>query len=295
VLLVGYPGQLDTIVLRLLFPHATIVLDGFVSLDETLADRHLSRPGSPTRRLAQLLDRLAFRLADVIVVDTHAHARRFASSFGLDAKRTVVVPVGAADPGELPPIPHSSESMRVLYFGGFVPLHGVSTVLDAAARLTPEDRISIDLVGDGQDADAVAQRLARTPMSHVRFIRDWMPERKLIDDYIANADVCLGIFDAGPKAMDVVPAKVYLALACGRATVTAESPAVREELRARSEGGAPILTCPPGDGAALAATLIRFRDDPALRVQVAESGRRLFEKHFTAGQIVRPLSERLSL
>ena len=43
ILLLGYPGQLDAIVLRALFPRAAIILDAFVALDETLADRGLRR------------------------------------------------------------------------------------------------------------------------------------------------------------------------------------------------------------------------------------------------------------
>jgi glycosyltransferase involved in cell wall biosynthesis len=294
-LLIGYPGQLDTVVLRLFLPRAIIVLDGFVALDETLADRRLSRSGSPTRRTARAIDRLAFRMATVNVVDTHAHARRFAAEYGLDLSRTVVVPVGAQEPGALL-APTPSDTLRVLYFGGFVPLHGVPIILEAARRLTPSDRIGIHLVGDGQDADAAAARLAAEPLPHVRMLRSWMPESKLIEQHIQEADVCLGIFSDGPKAMDVVPAKVYLALACGRAVVTADSPAVREEILQRADpADPPLLTCRPADADDLAAALKRLRDDAELRARVARSGRRLFEEHFTAERIVAPLAQRLSL
>src|SRR5581483_1712087 len=99
LLYVGYPAQLDVVVLRMLLPNARIIADGFVSLDETLADRRIGAPSSPTRRLARALDRLAFRLADRVVVDSAAHRRRFAAEYGLTAAKAIVVPVGAPDPG----------------------------------------------------------------------------------------------------------------------------------------------------------------------------------------------------
>src|SRR5581483_7662831 len=279
VILVGYPGQLDMVALRLLFPHALLVLDAFVGLDETLADRRIGARNDATRRAARLIDRLAFRFADLVVVDTAAHGRRFSVECGLDPGRVVVAPVGARDPGTVPRAP-ASPPLRVLYFGGFVPLHGLDTIL-AAARCIPRGAgVCFDLVGDGQEADAVASSLAADPVPNVRFTRTWLSEDDLIREYISQAHVCLGIFGAGTKAMDVVPAKLYLVLACGRTVATAESPALREEVLARSSATPPVLVCPPSDPPALASTLLRLRDDPNVREEVAAEGRRLYSAAF---------------
>jgi len=297
-LLVGYPGQLDTLVLRWLMPRARIVLDAFIGLDETLADRRIGSARSASRRAARILDRIAFRFADLTIVDTAAHARRFAALYGLDLARTVVAAVGAMDPGPLP-APLSSmgpraEGLRVLYFGGFVPLHGVPTVVEAARLIAPTEGITFDLVGDGQDAGETEHDLFAAPLPHVHLQRAWMPERELIAQHVAGADVCLGIFGNGSKAMDVVPAKLHLALACARATVTANSPAVREEVLARGDASdPPVLVCPPADPAGLAASLRRLRDDPGLRERTARSGRRVYEEHFRPERIVGELCERL--
>ncbi|MEA2640479.1 MAG: hypothetical protein QOF51_1873, partial [Chloroflexota bacterium] len=150
VLYVGYPAQLDVLVLRALLPRARIICDAFVSLDETLADRRIGTANGPTRRAARALDRLALRLADRVVVDTRAHLRRFAADYGLRRERAVVVPVGAEDPGRLDsPMEGEGEKLRVLYFGGFIPLHGVPLIVEAARLLGPECGITIELLGDG--------------------------------------------------------------------------------------------------------------------------------------------------
>ena len=348
VLLVGYPGQLDVVVLRALFPQARIVLDAFVSLDETLEDRSIGSPHGPTRLTAQWLDRLAFRLADRIVVDTAAHGRRLAVRYGLDLTRTVVVPVGAADPVKRDSAPHPDPGadsdpnivilsspggappdirnditgdviesaakdpshdadqnlvilsaakdpshhadLRVLYVGGFIPLHGVSTIVEAARRIPATAGVRFDLVGDGQDAPMVERMLIETPLPHVRLIRTWTSEEQLVEDHLSEADVCLGIFARRPKAMDVVPAKVYLGMACGLPVVTADSPAIREEILDHvASGPPPLIVCPPEDPSALAECLLELRDNPERRRQVGAAARHIYELRFRPARVVTPL------
>lgn len=315
VLLIGYPGQLDAVVLRGLKPRARIVLDAFTSLDETLADRRIGTPDAPIRRVARAVDRLAFRLADRVVVDTAAHRRRFAAECGLDPGRAVVVPVGARDfslPFPSPPVDHEAgparaqpgeadgsasrregpePALRVLYFGGFVPLHGVGIILEAARLIPPDAGIRLELLGDGQEADAAERFLRQVDLPHVKMIRGWLPEADVVAQHIARSDVCLGVFADAPKAMDVVPAKVYLAMACGRPIVTADTPAVREEVLDRAPAAEPpVLPCPSGDPRALATALLRLRDDPALRRRVGAAARRLYEACFRPECIVDPLA-----
>jgi glycosyltransferase involved in cell wall biosynthesis len=308
-LIVGYPGQLDAVVLRALLPRFPLVLDAFISLDETLADRGIGTPTSSTRILAHTIDRLAFRRADCVIVDTAAHARRFARDYGLDRNKVVVAPVGAPEPYldvAQPDNPIDSAAstrsrhpsgakqpppMRVCYFGGFIPLHGVPVILDAAHRLGPDAGITFELVGDGQDADQAERRVTGEHLPHVQLHRTWVPEAELIAQHVANADVCLGIFADRPKTLDVVPAKLYLALACARPVVTADTPAVREEILAHAPSDAPpVLVCRPGDGDALASALLRLRDDPGLRSALARQGRRIYEERFTPREIVANLS-----
>jgi glycosyltransferase involved in cell wall biosynthesis len=169
----------------------------------------------------------------------------------------------------------------------------VQTIIQAARLIREEERIRIDLVGDGQDAEWTERQLTSQPLSHVRLSRKWMTEERLVREHLARTDVCLGIFSSGPKAMDVVPAKVHLALASDRPTLTADSPAVREELL-RDPGHPPVLVCPPASAQGLADALRHLRDTPALRAELATAGRAAYEKWFTPARIVDDLVARLS-
>jgi glycosyltransferase involved in cell wall biosynthesis len=171
----------------------------------------------------------------------------------------------------------------------------VEVILEAASLLPPSSGVAFDFVGDGQEAGLLERALARGPLPHVRWLRQWIPEDQLVADHVAAADVCLGIFASTPKAQDVVPAKVYLALACGRVVVTADSPAVREEILSRAApGDQPLLVCPPGNPRALADALLSLRDDPALRLRLSTAARSLYHSHFRPERIVEPLVTALS-
>jgi glycosyltransferase involved in cell wall biosynthesis len=268
VLLVGYAGHLDVLLAHFLARRrgCPLVLDAFLSLAETLEDRNLAPVGTARWRLARLLDRLACRRADRVLVDTHAHAAYFVRELGVAPARLAVVPMGAwpRPPLPLPP----TDRFETLYYGAYIPLHGLEYVLDAAARLADLPDVRFTLVGDGQEYAAIAARARREGLANVRFVRTWLPEDVLVARYLAAAHVCLGIFSASPKAARVVPAKVFLALAAGRPVVTRDSPAAREMLVHEAQA----LLCPPADGAALAAALRRLRADATLRAQLAAAG-----------------------
>ena len=66
--------------------------------------------------------------------------------------------------------------MKVLYFGGYIPLHGLEYVLGAAERLTDLADLRITLVGDGQEFDFTRQIATSRELKNVRLVREWLPE-----------------------------------------------------------------------------------------------------------------------
>jgi glycosyltransferase involved in cell wall biosynthesis len=285
VLVVGYAGHLDVLLAQRLAGRRgrPVVLDAFLSLVETLEDRGLARAGAARWHAARLLDRLACRRADRVLVDTGPHAAYFARALGIPPERLAVVPMGAWPRAPLPPPP--AAGFHVAYVGGYIPLHGLEYVLGAAERLAALPDVRFTLVGNGQEYAAVRALAARRDLHNVEFARVWLPEDELVARYLAPAHVCLGVFGASAKAARVVPAKVLLALAAGRPVVTRDSPAAREALRA----GEHALLCPPADADALAAALRRLRDDPALRARLAAAGPPLVAARYAPA----PLGRRL--
>src|SRR3546814_693269 len=98
MLLISYPGLVDVFV-ALAIARARripIVWDVFLSLYDTICeDRRLIAPGSLTGKLLKATEKAALGAANVIFMDTHAHARRIEHLFGLGNGSCGSVWVGA--------------------------------------------------------------------------------------------------------------------------------------------------------------------------------------------------------
>lgn len=276
VIVVGYMGQFDVHLARLLWPRVPIVLDHLVPAAEAAVDRKCG--SGIVIRLLRLLDWAATRTADVVCVDTQEHLALAGRRGG------VVAPVGAPDRWFSAPQQHFAPPLKVVFFGSFTPLQG-APVIAAAAKILDGTNISFTIVGRGQDWDA--SREAAAGAGNVTWV-DWI-EPEQLPLVVAEHDVCLGIFGTGTKALSVVPAKVFQGAAAGTAIVTSNSQPQREVL------GAAAVFVTPGDAVALAQTLAALAGD---RARVESLRRAAFEKattSFRSSSVVEPLTASLML
>lgn len=258
LVVVGYLGQLDVLLIRPLawLRRVPVVWDTYLSLHDTVVDdRELIGPRHPLALLLFAWEWLAMRAANVLLVDTNAHGRFFAKRFGVDPTRIHRVFVGAEPrafppPANDPPRP-PNRRFSVLFYGQFIPLHGMETIAHAARLLADANAdVHWEVVGDGQDGEEFRALLDEHGPLDLRWT-PWVPYLELID-CIHAADLCLGIFGTSDKAARVIPNKVFQILAAGRALVTADTPAARELL----EPGPGVTLVPPGDPQALADAIL---------------------------------------
>lgn len=265
-----------------------LVVDAFTSLvDTSVHDRGTVRPGSPAALGYRAADALAFRLADSILTDTRRNAEHYARQFGIPAAKFAVIPVGASrewfDAETLtprPPLPQGEGGgsrklggqggegpLLVQFYGSYIPLHGVETILHAADRLRDQVGLRFELIGRGQTYTAMRALAADLGLHSITF-RDPVPPAGL-PRLVARADIALGIFGTTDKAQRVVPNKVYQTLALGRALITADTPALREAFTP----GEHLLGIPPGDPAALADAIRALAANRARRASFGAAGR----------------------
>jgi glycosyltransferase involved in cell wall biosynthesis len=255
VLLVGYLGHLDVGLARRIAHGKPVVLDAFLSLWETVVeDRKLLRPQGLAAQFLRSLERRAYLAADLILLDTQAHIEWVAQEFHVPVERFARVFVGADDrvfhppgPDEAPP--PADGPREVLFYGKFIPLHGVEIILRAAHLLAGESDIRFTLVGTGQTYAAARELAASLRLPRVTWV-DWL-DYEALPRAIWRAHVCLGVFGPEGKALRVIPNKVFQALACGAPVITADSPAMRE----LPPMGPALTLIPPGDPEALAAAI----------------------------------------
>ncbi len=270
---VGYLGHLDVLVLWpfAALRRAPVIWDAFLSLYDTMVDdRRLIHRRNPLATLVFALEWLACRAARRVVLDTAAHGRYFAETYGLRADRIGSVFVGV-EPERFPPVVSRSggnATTTVLFYGQFIPLHGIDTIVHAAA-LARGQPIRWILIGHGQEEPRI-RRMIEEANVEIDWL-EWVDYRSL-RDHIAAADVCLGIFGDSGKAARVIPNKVYQILSSGVPLVTRDSPAIRELLEPEQPG---IRLVPAADPAALLDAIRELRGSiqdlppPPLHRQIA--------------------------
>ncbi len=281
VVYVGYLGHLDVLIA---WPFArlrgqALVWDAFLSLYDTVVDdRRMAKPKGPVARVLRAWEWLACHAADVVVLDTAAHAAYFRAQYGLPDDATAVVFVGAEDdafaPVDTAPelVPDAQPAggdddgpVTVLFYGQFIPLHGIATIVEAARRSDPA-RVRWVIVGTGQEAARIDDDLRARPVANLTWHR-WVEYAEL-RRLIVEADVCLGVFGGSGKAGRVIPNKAFQVLSVGRPLCTRDGPGIRELLGDDDDG---VLLVPPEDPDALLAAVQRVaRERPGRRGRLHE-------------------------
>ena len=299
VLIVGYGGLGDVVLARLLtlFRPTPIVYDAFLSnYDVTVNDRRLCGPGSLRARLLWYYDYWMCRLADLVLLDTEAHWQYFVKEFGIAPQKFTRAFIGTdkegrfevAAPGKSNAQSQPSTVCRIVFWGTFIPVHGLDAIIGAAALLKDDPRIDITLIGGGQLEEQVRRQIANVDSTRLRLLPR-MSYEELVPA-IRQADVCLGTFGGSDKAQRIIPCKVFECLFFGKPLITADTPGARELL---SHGENSWLV-PANDSEALAAAFIRLATAPSLRRSLADNARTTYEQACSHQAIGRELADKLA-
>lgn len=229
------------------------VVDFFIGMYETeVEDRALYASSSPRGRLLNLLDGLALRSATVVLADTDVRAEALAARVG-SRKQVLTLPVGAPawarriEPEKALPL----DSLRVLYYGNYIELHGVEFALQALSMLQRETSVTATFVGDGScKARAVAVARELGLQGTVTFLEP-VAESELAR-LLWRHHVILGVFGGSTKAETVIANKVWQGLSAGRVVVTRNSAAL-DEIKLLAKGL--LLQVEPENAAAIASAL----------------------------------------
>lgn len=278
VLVVGYPGQLDVFLARLLawLQRKPLVWDVFMSVYLIAWERGLGQKGYLNLWLLRGLEYMAYRLPDRLIQDTDEYVAWLCRMYHLQSDRFRLVPTGADERVFYPiKIPAEITVFRVLYYGTFIPNHGVLYIIEAARCLVNEPNIQFELIGDGPEKAHAVALAEEHQLTNITFT-EWMPQAELTH-HIAAADVCLGAFGDTPQSLMTVQNKIYECMAMGRTVITGDSPAVRSAFTHTQQ----IYLVNRYESAALAEAIVVLRDNSALRQKLAKAGRTAFNAHYT--------------
>lgn len=279
IMIVGFPGQ-EVMFLAKFLTRKPIIFDAFTShYGGYILDRQRYPKRSWRARYYRFLDKYSCKLADLVLLDTRAHINFFVEEFGLPRTKFKRIFVGTnTDVFKPTEEERANEKFVVHFHGNYIPLQGVEYIIQAADLLKSEEVI-FNLIGRGQTYKQTRELASKLNLTNINFLEPVPYER--LPDYLNNADVCLGIFGNTPKTELVIPNKVYEALACRRAVITADTAAARELL----VDGENALLVRRADPAELADKILRLKNSRALKEKLAAAGYLLFQNHLTEEKI----------
>lgn len=263
-----------------------VIFDPFVSLRMTADDRLVGVRQRLLAPLGELIDRVNNGAAGAILCDTAQTREYFVRQLGAPREKTFVVPVGAETELFRPrPGPERrSGPFRVLFYGSFIPLHGIDTIIHAAAIVQGHsDQVRFQLIGSGQTYEDMRRLAQRLQVKNVDFGPRSVAYTSL-PDLIAAADLCLGIFADRPKTRRVVPHKLYQSAAMGIPVITADTPAVRDSFSTDE-----VVMIPAGSAEALAETILALLAAPERRRQLGQRGAAAVQARYSPRMIARHL------
>ena len=279
LVVVGYPGQFDVFLAWFLakLRGVPLVWDIFMSIYLIATERKLDQRSRLTVGLLRRIEKLACRLPDRLILDTADYVAWFEATHGVNQERFRLVPTGADDRVHPPaPLRTSSDGViRVLYYGTFIRNHGVKSIVEAAQLLRNDAAIRFEMVGEGPERAAAADLAARYGLTNIVF-SPWLDKLQL-QERIAQADICLGVFGDTPQSLMTVQNKIYEGLATARPVVSGDAPAVRRAF----QHGTHLYLVERGNSAALAQAIRSLAADSTLRQRLATYGHAEFAANYT--------------
>jgi glycosyltransferase involved in cell wall biosynthesis len=239
------------------------------------------RVGWVIRALA-ILERALYRSAAGIVVNSEAFKKHIAMR-GIPEDRIALIYNGV-DPIQFRPRPRDEELLSryelggkflVAYMGTLGLAHGLTTVLDAAARMREERGVLFLLVGDGADRARLESEVARRNLENVRILG--LRPHTEIPAWIASMDVLLAMLRDLPVFETVIPSKIFEFLAEERPVIVAAKGEIR---RLMSEVEAGVLI-DPEDADQLTQAIAWIRAHPDEAAARARSGREWVKANFS--------------
>lgn len=215
--------------------------------DSLLNERKSIKKGSFIEKLVYLYEKSIIQNSDIVLTDTENHKKYFQELFNVGSQKILDIPVGADE--ELFHIHHAQSldkqvAFEVLFYGTFLPLHGINVILDAASWLR-DHPIHFTLIG-GDKSNPYYQMIKQTALDNVTHI-EWV-EFEHLPMLISHTNIGLGgPFGNTGQAHRVVTGKTLQFLAMAKPVIVGEI-----DTNYGFKDKVNCIMVPQGDGRALA-------------------------------------------
>jgi glycosyltransferase involved in cell wall biosynthesis len=292
ILIVGYPGQLDVFLAKILnlFKRKLICWDILMSIYLVAVERDLNKKSTLSVNILKLIENLSCKIADILLLESQEYEDWFVSTYRVNPKKFRLVPLGAleSDPisQEKQIIEYNSSEIHILYWGGFLKSHGIECMVKAAKILSDKPMIRFEFVGAGPYREKALQLSEELGLKNVVF-PGYITNTEL-SQKISQADICLGVFGNTRQSFMTIQNKIYECLSMGKPLITGDSALVSRTFRNAEE----IYICErkPED---LANSILELADSPMLRSTLSKNGKLIYTNKYTPGSIGKILSNHI--
>jgi glycosyltransferase involved in cell wall biosynthesis len=207
-----------------------LINDFFISnYDTYVYDRKKITNKNPRAWWKYFQDWFNFKFSEYLISDTMAHFKYWETLFGKFTGKHLVLPV-LADTSIYYPLDKKieNEKIRILFYGSFIPLHGIDVILNAFSIMEKNNiSFEVNIIGKGQMYSQMKELYSSLNLTQVSMNGEVINENQL-SNMIREHDIVLGIFGESEKAKSVIPNKVYQSTACKKCTVTMKSDVLKE-------------------------------------------------------------------
>lgn len=278
MMILGYPGQFDVFLAKVicLLKQKPLVWDVFMSVYLVAIERKLGSIRHSAVKFLKFVEKQALRIPDLLILDTRQYVEWFFETHGVDADRFRLVPTGADDRVFKPIVQTRvmKDKFRVLYYGTFIANHGLDHILEAVNILRFKDEIEFVFIGEGPEKERIVQKAETLCLTNATFM-DWCTQIELVEQ-INAADICLGAFGSTPQSLMTVQNKIYECMACGKAVVAGNSPAIQQQFTDEVE----LKVC-ERTGVSIAGVIVYLQENPGIVEKMSVNAKQSFNDNYS--------------
>ena len=220
--ILGFRGYEIYFIVRLITIGKILVFDHMMSpYDSLVSEKKSINKGGVLDRLICCYEKCILCLSDIILTDTILHRDFYIQKFNVPPQKIIEIPVGTDEEtfhASSLPFNKKHDNFNVLFYGTFLPLHGVEIIL-MAAHVLRDSPIQFKIIGGkGRNLKFFYNLIYELGLSNVHH-EMWVPY-DILPQMIHDADVCLGgPFSGTGQAKRVISGKTFQSLAMAKATI----------------------------------------------------------------------------
>src|SRR3972149_1676025 len=278
IMMIPWRGILTLPLAKLIHKKPIIYFPAFSIYDTLVNDRKKIKKDSFKAKFVHFVDKIACKWSDMIILESIEEIKYFVDEFNLSPKKFRQCPLSADESIFYP----SNEEKKiqnkfiVLFFGSFIPLHGIDTIVKAATILQKHDDIVFKICGDGQTKPEITKLINDHKLKNVKLLG--IVSKEILLENMHSSDICLGIFGSTSKARKVLTNKVFQILASKKPLLTMESPTALESHLVDKKN---CILVPPANPEKLAEAILFLKNDVKKRDDIAEEGYKTYCEHLS--------------